>query len=265
MNTNRNFSQKITPNTVAEREEVLRAVIEKKPVFFYQYDQYASTIKPKRFEGLLPLFEMYRYDLTGTAMNSRTRIKFEKDQHIDGIIAKFRMSTHVDRPLEDFDAEVWTDGKTTFLKPNPKSNLKVVQDGTREAPPKKPAPVAPAPKKPIPNVTPEGTVNEGSELYHLWKRVCNSLRGTCYYRSAQPYGAHEDLATFCSGTLDMDRYYRLVFCFEDGTVGVTKQSFLGEQLRHDIVDMGGWSFDMDTGEYHTVNIFGVDTTLRIYR
>lgn len=103
-------------NTTAEQIEVLKAVIEKKPVYFVNPNVPGQM--REAFRGILPNFNVYRYECDTTTV--RGRVKFKQSKLFRGVAEASSLAAEYARsaPLDgDADTlEAWYEGEQLNLR-----------------------------------------------------------------------------------------------------------------------------------------------------
>lgn len=172
-----------TLNTPAEQVEILKAVIEKKPVYFYRPDygiNKANDTTRERFVGTLPDFKMYRYECDTTMV--RARILVTEAANFPGVAAMTAVSAEYARNqplLPGADTlEAWYENGVLQLRKLSKMPIFVHSDTT------------PVPTKIVKSPTPETIYAHrapgDSYMHVIGNKRRDLLRANGkYFRSAQ--------------------------------------------------------------------------------
>jgi len=119
-------------NTADEQIEILKAVIEKRDVFFYR-----SSKLRERFVGLVPDFRMYRYETSTTQV--RSRIFIQESPQFPGTAAGAFAFADTARgavvPKEGDTLEAWYENDTLNLRPLTARRVVLVPSGLQEGNP----------------------------------------------------------------------------------------------------------------------------------
>jgi len=212
MSYNRNFNNTIKPNNQTEQIDVLRAVIEKKPIYFYQWDDRYSRIVAKKFDGLLPNFALYRYDQNARLADvAKFAMRVVEDAYIKGVPARATISQPGNAP-SDAQVRMWFENGVLQIEPLGNT---VIHD-TRLAPTQ---PVAP-----VTDVKGSNVVDIKTQLETIVVNLRRELgKKGAYYRTAQT--SENPNTLYVPDSYDLKntrRYYVILRC--DNAVFVSENA-----------------------------------------
>lgn len=182
--TSKNFNSTVKPNTIEEQVQVLTALVNKLPVFFYSWNDTLTKMEVQKYVSTTaPDFSMYRFDTEGKLLRYKSAILFHKGTFATESIRSVSTG-YGSGGLTGAQLNAWFDGDTLCIEPIPGAKLRwVVASDPLSA------------KAAVGTSLVEGLPNVGSsfgeryrKVYAIWQREQKKLvLGDIKHRTLQPY------------------------------------------------------------------------------